>query len=143
MRPIVITILFCLFTKISTVNIPDSAFTPEDYECMAELDLKKEQIETFFDDNYLVILGNPSMDTYSECWIRKMKLLNEKDEFDFFKFNKYVKSDLIDNLGKRKVENIEQLAFEVVENCKVVQGKNIGDLGSRIYNCVAEGLNNL
>ncbi|KAK5650948.1 hypothetical protein RI129_001977 [Pyrocoelia pectoralis] len=109
---------------------------------MTELGIERSQVEAFFDENYLVMLGNSLSDDYSECWVKKMNFVNEKNDFNFDQFYQYVMRDVLSNLGKKHVKNADSRVREAVDSCRNVKGKNIGNLGSKIYNCVAKAIHN-
>ncbi|KAF5286165.1 hypothetical protein FQR65_LT12923 [Abscondita terminalis] len=138
MQSLTIICLQCILFQVFGVEIPDTALTPEDVECMLETNVDRKTLETFFDEDYQVVTGNPLMESYSECWNKKMNFVNVNGAFDFVKLQRYVIRDLFSNFSKKDVINKEEIAKSAVEQCKYIRGSNIGDLGSKIYNCIAK-----
>ncbi|KAK4883703.1 hypothetical protein RN001_007022 [Aquatica leii] len=143
MQSLVITLAVLLFLQVHAFDLPDASWTPEDYACMSELNIEKKTVETFFSENIEAEVGNSLMDSYSECWNKKMNFLNEEGEFNFDNFHGYIVRELFIQYGKNDIENKEEVAHNAVQQCKEIKGSNPGELSNKIFNCVNKYIRSL
>lgn len=107
----------------------------QDLECLKELNITADFIVNSFDVYNFLQEGNSQLNEFVACSWKKSGYLNENSSLNADEIKTWLERDLIRALGK---ENMT--VNEIIDPCKNVTGRNVGDTAIKVYNCMNRNL---
>ncbi|KAF5288234.1 hypothetical protein FQA39_LY04002 [Lamprigera yunnana] len=124
-------ILFCFVYQVFSIDETKQPLSADDIECLETVKLSEKDMFDNVLPNFEIKSGNPKMNQFVECSLKKMGLYKDDGEIneDKFKtvmpgilkaFGKYVKSEIFD---------------EALNKCKDVKGDDFSSTVVERHNC--------
>ncbi|KAF5271209.1 hypothetical protein FQA39_LY08216 [Lamprigera yunnana] len=128
---------FLLSRQVDSVELLDEFFNDVALECMSKLNVNKNDVENYFDDDLHIRRRSKQMDDLFTCENIGIGYINDEGELSVELTKRLIKEYFLPLLKKDHFDGIED---EIIEKCDNLKDKSIADRLVHLQNCMIDEL---